>query len=85
MGKIPSAPAKKRRTKVLLRKRVLEISVSSLFVGRVNVHHSPVDEAARLVRHSLLDHESGGQSGASHEETVDAECPGDSQAMDDGV
>ena len=78
MGKIPRAPAKKMRTKVLLRKRVLCTFVSITFAVGTGGYHSPVDKTRWLVRHPFLDHESGGQSGASDEQAVDSERPSDS-------
>lgn len=45
----------------------------------------PVDKAARLVRHSLLDQEGGGQSSAGNDKAVDTERPSETQAVDDGV
>ena len=47
--------------------------------------HIPVNETARLVRHSFLDKEGGGQSSAGNDEAVDTECPSETNAVDDGV
>jgi hypothetical protein len=47
--------------------------------------HIPVNESARLVWHSFLNQEGSGQSGAGNNKAVDTECPGETQAVDDGI